>query len=175
MSESAQPPTTPKKKMSLGAKIFLGFIVLIIVSAIAGSRGGDNSVSALSNGTDQTSGTSTDSNFSDTPTPIIEDTSWIPTGFNDYGGGIAWRWGSSSETRCTYDTGSCWSVMVIAKYGCPNGLYAEIAILDKSDIQIDYTNDTSTNVPPMQKVRLTFDTFNDAAYSARLSKLDCTS
>jgi hypothetical protein len=62
---------------------------------------------------------------------------------------------------------------VVTKDGCPSGIYGEIAILDKSDVQIDYTNDTTTLVPAGEKVKMTFDTFNEEAETARLSKLTC--
>ena len=63
--------------------------------------------------------------------------------------------------------------MVTTRDGCPSGIYAELAILDNSDVQIDYTNDTTTQVPAGTKAKLTFDTFNEEAESARLSELSC--
>ena len=63
--------------------------------------------------------------------------------------------------------------MVITKEGCPSGIYGEIAILDKSEVQIDYTNDTTASVPVGSKVKMTFDTFNEEADTARLSELTC--
>jgi len=98
---------------------------------------------------------------------------WFPKGFSEFEEDIAWRWGTSKETNCTYSSGSCWSVVVIARYGCPRSMYAELAIYDSSDIQIDYTNDTTTNVLAMDKVKLTFDTFNEEASTARLAELNC--
>lgn len=98
---------------------------------------------------------------------------WFPNGFSEYQEGIAWRWGSNKETNCSYSSGSCWSVIVISRYGCPRSIYAELAIYDSGDTQIDYTNDTTTNVLAMEKVKLTFDTFNEEASTARLAELNC--
>jgi hypothetical protein len=98
---------------------------------------------------------------------------WYPDGFNEYSDNVAWRWGTSKETDCSYSSGSCWSVMVISKEGCPQSLYGEIKIFDSADVQIDYTNDTTSTVSPMQKVKLTFDTFNDNASTAQIGKLSC--
>jgi hypothetical protein len=64
-------------------------------------------------------------------------------------------------------------MMVISKNGCDRSLYAEISILDKSDVQIGYTNDTASQALPMQKTKLIFNTFEDEAHSARLSKISC--
>jgi len=98
---------------------------------------------------------------------------WFPADFSEFEENIAWRWGTSKETNCTYSTGSCWSVVIISRYGCPRSMYAELAIYDVGDIQIDYTNDSTTNVLAMDKVKLTFDTFNEEASTARLAELNC--
>ena len=63
--------------------------------------------------------------------------------------------------------------MIVTRDGCPSGIYAEIAILDKSGVQIDYTNDTTTRVLPKAKVKLTFDTFNEQASQARIGEITC--
>jgi hypothetical protein len=103
------------------------------------------------------------------------DDSWIPSDFSGLSenDNVAWRWGTSSETNCTYSSGSCWSVMIITRDGCPSGIYAELAILDRSEVQIDYTNDSTTSVPPNTKVKLTFDTFNEEADTARIGEISC--
>ena len=64
--------------------------------------------------------------------------------------------------------------MIVTRDGCPSGIYAEIAILDKSGVQIDYTNDTTTRVLPKAKVKLTFDTFNEQADQARIGEISCS-
>jgi hypothetical protein len=121
------------------------------------------------------SSNSTSSSNTTVQTPVVEDTSWIPAGFDLYpnDANVAWRWGTSKETRCTYSSGSCWSAMIITKNGCSSSLYGEIAILDSAETQIDYTNDTASSVPPGQKVKLTFDSFNEQGRKARLTKLSC--
>ena len=121
------------------------------------------------------SSSSSSTNSSPKESIATYDDSWIPAGFTGYAtdDNLAWRWGTKKETNCTYSSGSCWTVMVITKEGCPSGIYGEIAILDKSEVQIDYTNDTTTSVPVGSKVKMTFDTFNEEADTARLSELTC--
>jgi hypothetical protein len=106
----------------------------------------------------------------------IVDTTWIPAGYNSYSGddNVAWKWTDAvgGGYDCEYGD-ACWAMFVITRDGCPNGLYAELAIFDKNDVQIDYTNDLTTYVSPNQKVRLGFDTFNDNAYSASLADISC--
>ena len=43
----------------------------------------------------------------------------------------------------------------------------------KSNVQIDFTNDTSGSVTAGKLVKLTFDTFNSEADTANISKLSC--
>jgi hypothetical protein len=98
---------------------------------------------------------------------------WYPRDYEEYSSNLAWRWGTSKETTCSYSSSSCWTVMVISKSGCTSSLYGEIKIFDSGDIQIDYTNDTTSSVSPMQKVKLTFDTFNEQAQTAQIGELRC--
>lgn len=122
------------------------------------------------------SGTTTSSSSAGSATIMQDyDDSWIPSDFSGYpdNDNVAWRWGTGSETNCTYSTGACWSVVLITRDGCPSGMYAELAILDSSGVQIDFTNDSTTRVLPKTKVKLTFDTFNEEADTARLSEVSC--
>ena len=104
------------------------------------------------------------------------DTSWIPEGYNAYisDDNIAWKWADAvgGGYDCEYGD-ACWALLVITRDGCPNGMYAELAIFDRNDIQIDYTNDLTTYVSPKQKVRLGFDTFNDNARTASIAEINC--
>lgn len=151
----------PKKRHLLLKTFFVLFLIFWLIGQFTGSD------------TSSTSSVTPSSN-SYTPAPT-NDYSWIPSGFNGYpdDDNLAWRWGTNKETDCTYSSGSCWSVMVVTRDGCPSSLYAELKIFDSSDIQIDYTNDTTSSVSPMQKVKLTFDTFNDNASGAKIGELNC--
>lgn len=111
--------------------------------------------------------------FTDNSNSTFYDTSWIPSGYTQYDDTFAWRWGSSSETNCTYSSSSCWSMFIVTSTNCVGGVYGEISILDSSSIQIDYTNDTTGAVYQGDITKLTFDTFNEEAASARLSQLSC--
>jgi hypothetical protein len=146
-----------KKKQEVRRNIWVGILVLL------------GSVWAYNYVTNPNTVTSTSVN---SPAPV--DTSWIPTEFNSYSddANVAWRWLKDNEYKCTYGD-SCWGMMVISKNGCDRSLYAEISILDKSDVQIGYTNDTASQALPMQKTKLIFNTFEDEAHSARLSKISC--
>jgi hypothetical protein len=100
------------------------------------------------------------------------DTSWVPEGFNVYtaDSSIAWRWAKNNEFECDY--GSCWGVMVVTRDGC-SSMYSEINIFDRNDVQIDYTNEMTSTIQPMQKVLLSFNTYNDRADSASIAEFVC--
>ena len=145
-------------------KVFLIGIPILIVLFLFGSNSNNES----------NSNTSSSSTTESTTTPTFDDT-WVPAGFTGYAedDNVAWRWGTKNESNCTYSSGSCWSVVLITRDGCPSSLYGEVNIFDKNSIQISYTNDTLGTVQPMQKVKLTFDTFDDSAQSANISKFSC--
>jgi hypothetical protein len=143
-----------KKKQELRRNIFVA-IAIVLVGVWAYNSG------------------SSSQNSSSAPVPVTVDTSWIPSEFNSWTDdpNVAWRWLKTKEFKCTGD--SCWGMMVIAKNGCDRSLYAEISILDKSEVQIGYTNDTLSQALPMQENKLIFNTYEESAYSARLSKISC--
>ena len=97
---------------------------------------------------------------------------WYPKDFRLFESNIAYRFLESSEHNCTYSGSRCWGVEIVTQTGCSN-LYAEITILDSSDRNIGWTNDTATNVRPNERVALTFDSFEDGADKARLSEVTC--
>lgn len=144
-----------KKKQELRRNIFVGIaLILICVWAYnSGSPSQNNTIEQV---------------------PVEVDTSWIPTEFNSWTDdpSVAWRWLKDNEYKCTLGD-SCWGMMVIARGGCDRSLYAEISILDKNEVQIGYTNDTASQALPMQKTKLIFNTFEDDAHTARLSKISC--
>jgi len=104
----------------------------------------------------------------------VQDSSWKPTNFEIWldNPNVAWRWLKGNEFRCDYGD-ACWGMMIIAKEGCPNSLYAELSILDANDVQISYTNDSLSSTLPMQKSKMIFETYEEDAESARISKISC--
>lgn len=102
------------------------------------------------------------------------DISWIPSNFDSWSAdsNVAWRWLKASEYDCEYGDG-CWGMMLIAKSGCPSGLYVELSLLDKNDVQVGYTNETVGSALPMQKTKMIFNSFEESAESGRISKISC--
>ena len=151
--------------LKLWQKVFVVFIAYVLISTVSGLGNSKPDPLTIAEQTQKASDALADK--------YKVEPAWYPEGYQEFSSNLAWRWGTSKETICSYSSGSCWSVMVIAKSGCSSSLYGEIKIFDSSDVQIDYTNDSTSSVSPMQKVKLTFDTFNDEAQTAQISELRC--
>lgn len=151
--------------LKLWQKVFVVFIAYVLISTVSGLGNSKPDSLTIAEQTQKASDALADK--------YKVEPAWYPEGYQEFSSNLAWRWGTSKETTCSYSSGSCWSVMVIAKSGCSSSLYGEIKIFDSSDVQIDYTNDSTSSVSPMQKVKLTFDTFNDEAQTAQISELRC--
>ena len=97
---------------------------------------------------------------------------WYPKGYVEREPGLAYKWVENPDSDCYYC--SYWQMDVIARDGCPNGLYAEINIENSSGTVIDWTNDRIPSLSQGDKARLTFETYNDASDSASVTELSCS-
>lgn len=97
---------------------------------------------------------------------------WYPKGFSTYDDEIAYRWLEPGEFSCAYGD-HCWGMLITAKNGCPQSLYAEITILDSAGSNIGFTNDTTSGLSPSQQAKLIFEDFTPGARKARLSEISC--
>lgn len=101
---------------------------------------------------------------------VINDTSWIPDGFQAYNNKVAIKWSEKGTYTCSYGQ-SCIQMEVVAKEGCER-LYAELTKHDKNGSNVGFTNETTTNLLKGQKAILLFNTFGDFN-SFQLSKINC--
>lgn len=95
---------------------------------------------------------------------------WYPDGYYETGNGVAWNW--SSGGGCKFSSFGCWHMNVIAKDGCPSGLYAAINIVDSAGTVVGFTNDSLPGLAPMRKARLEFTNTTDYN-SAEFQELNC--
>jgi len=94
---------------------------------------------------------------------------WYPKGYSLFGD-TAWKWTNES---CGYSSGYCWTMRVISQTGCPNGLYAEVNILQGETI-VGFTNDSLGFLPPDKTAKLEFVQFGGSGTkSASLTKINC--
>lgn len=81
-----------------------------------------------------------------------------------------WEW--VDKPVCGLDA-RCWQIRVSSDDGCPNGLYAELNLLDEAGTVIDYTNDSLGVLPPATSAVLTFETYNAAAAKGDVAQVTC--
>jgi putative oligomerization/nucleic acid binding protein len=95
-----------------------------------------------------------------------------PAGFGVYSGNrsIAFQW-LDDPTDCLGD--ACWAMEVVTEGGCPTTLYVEVGIEDDAGTQIGYSNDVASGLAPGQRARLTFDSFESKADTARITEMTC--
>lgn len=95
---------------------------------------------------------------------------WYPKGYTPNGTDLAVKWTNES---CGYSTGYCWSMRVVSKDGCPDGLYGEVN-LEKGGVVVGYTNDTLGSLAAGKTGRLEFSHFGDeGTLMAQLTELKC--
>jgi hypothetical protein len=84
--------------------------------------------------------------------------------------GVEWDW--TQNPRCDY--GSCFGITVTPlSQSCPNGLYAEINLINADGVVVDYSNDLVGSLGQGQTAELTFQVSDDATKKAQLTKIDC--
>jgi len=96
---------------------------------------------------------------------------WYPKDYNVYpaNSSIAYKW---ADRRCSYSSGSCTHMDVVAKLGCSN-LYVEVTFLDSSGAYVDWSNDTARALTANQVAKLEFVTFNNAARRTQIAEVSC--
>ena len=96
---------------------------------------------------------------------------WYPRGFYEApeDPDVAWQWNDS----CDSSYRSCWGITVVTNKDCTDGIYAEINIYDGAGNVVDYSNDTLGSLSAGETARLSFDSFDESAQTAKLKQLDC--
>lgn len=100
----------------------------------------------------------------------IDDTSWVPAGYEAFNNKVAWKWSEDGSYECSHGD-SCIQMEVVSKEGCES-LYAELTKLDGEGNNVGYTNETTSNLTSGQKAILLFNTYGDFK-SFRVSKISC--
>lgn len=97
---------------------------------------------------------------------------WYPEGFSEYSTNLAYRW-STNEGGWPCTNCSFWKMTVLAKNGCPYGLYGEIDILRGGSI-VDWTNDFVNYLGPGETVIMNYVRYPyNSSLVASLVELSC--
>ena len=157
----------PKKKLNPIVLIAAVAAAAIVVIAVVGLSMNNNSSSANDYSSSET--------WDDTSTEeLLPDTSWVPAGFTLYDDNIAYKWstteGSDPCSDCNF-----WKMKVVPHYGCSNGVYGEINMLDSAETRVDWTNDSLPSLDAGQTGLLVFENYpwDDAIDSGEIVELNC--
>jgi hypothetical protein len=103
---------------------------------------------------------------------IRNDVTWVPDGYYAWAEdkSIAWKWIKGADFDC-YDC-TYWTVEVISKYGCSDGVYGEIN-LERNGVVVGYANDTLNYLGPFQAGRMTFVEYPYSSLNGDLTELNC--
>ena len=103
---------------------------------------------------------------------IRNDVTWVPDGYYAWTDdkSVAYKWIEGAGNDC-YDC-RYWTLEVISKYGCSDGLYGEMNI-EKNGIVVSYSNDTLNYLGPYQAGRLSFETYIEGSITGDLTELNC--
>lgn len=103
---------------------------------------------------------------------IRNDVTWVPDGYYAWTDdkSVAYKWINGAGNDC-YDC-RYWTLEVISKYGCSDGLYGEMNI-EKNGVVVSYSNDTLNYLGPYQAGRLSFETYIDGSVTGDLTELNC--
>lgn len=101
-------------------------------------------------------------------------TSWPPADMDD-AGDVAWRWTQASEVSCKSYQDGCYGITVAAKYGCPSGVYIELAIIDTSGAAVDRANEITAGLGQgdVAKAVLSPPGGSPSGAKAKVTKLNC--
>lgn len=110
----------------------------------------------------------------DTKPPQTAAAVWYPSDFHPTPQDplIAYRWLKGLELTCSYSSGSCWGMYLIPKDGC-SSLYVELSIQDSSGTVVDSSASVLSGVAAGQRAKMVFDTFDEAADTARIASITC--
>jgi hypothetical protein len=103
---------------------------------------------------------------------IRNDVTWVPDGYYawDDDKSIAWKWiknASNDCYRCKY-----WTVEVVSKNGCYDGVYAELNI-ERNGVVVGYDSDTINYLGASQTGRLSFEHYREGTHQGFLTELNC--
>jgi hypothetical protein len=103
---------------------------------------------------------------------IKNDITWVPDGYTAWieDKSVAYKWIKGAGNDC-YSC-SYWTLEIVSKYGCTDGLYGEMNI-EKNGVVVSYANDSISFLGPLQKGRLSFETYQSGPFQGDLTELNC--
>ena len=108
-------------------------------------------------------------------TPIVEPI-WWPDGYTKFDKDIAYKF-TTDDYRgdpCGYSRCSFWVIEVVARFGCPGGVYAKVNIL-KSGKVVDWSNENLAGLSNGQTGEMVFTAYGlgSGSYTGQIVDFSC--
>ena len=100
-----------------------------------------------------------------------EDKSWVPEGFTEATGLVAFRWSPEGTFDCDTNL-SCQQIELVPRYGC-SFLYVQASLIDTLDKNVGFTNASTGGVKAGQTALLMLETYNEKFNRFRISEIKC--
>jgi hypothetical protein len=158
-------PTFPQTAPVANKKINPFVIVAIVLVGILGiTIAAQNAATPLSPIVTETP--------AETVEPVPVD--WAPEGYTQYDEYLAYKF-TTDQGKWPCSNCNFWKVTVIANYGCPGGVYAELNMLDSSGTVVEWSNDTVSSLSAGEKAVLVFENYpyDDSLDTGELTQLTC--
>lgn len=97
---------------------------------------------------------------------------WYPTGFYEYNNQLAYQWVEGGADPCGSVACQFNTMNVIAKTGCPRGVYVEVNFLS-GGVVVDWSNDTVPSLSAGQTAQLQFVSYQGNVDSAQVANMSC--
>jgi len=158
----------------------LGWGLLVLVVFVLWSSGSADELATQSGGSGATTAwedPTLDDGFDEdyVEEEPVEETWTPPEGFTVWREDplVAYRW-LSGDLDCPSYSDGCWQIEVIARDGCPDGLYAAMNKIGANDTVVGYTNDSLPAIEAGQRARLTFTaSADDGEAKGRVAEIHC--
>lgn len=163
----------PKRSTKGWLVAFVAVVAVVIVgvaTTLNSNSGSTTTDTSLSDETYSSSETYTTGEDYAPEAPV----EWAPAGFDTYDDDLAVKW-VTNEGDWPCDDCNFWKLKVISQYGCPNGVYGEINMLDANDTVVNWTNDSIPSLGSNQSAILIFENYpyDDYIESGQLVELNC--
>lgn len=153
------PRGRDNNKTVIGIAVGLVAVLAVIVIAAAVNQANKPSRSASSASTSSGGGSTAQ-----------DSSAWIPSGWKQWDSTTAFKLNSRSS-NCPSYADKCTEVLVMPRYGCES-IYVEASGENSAGTVVDYANDLSGAVAPMQQARLIL-TFDAEVAAYTVGEINC--
>lgn len=109
------------------------------------------------------------------PAQVVTHVSWVPAGFQESPDPtVAYRWAADGAFSCKSYDDVCNAIEVVSQYGCPGGVFVEMALTNSSGTLNGSSNEIGPAIGPGDHAIITVGFIDPgAATQTRLTQVSC--